>query len=237
MYRLKGVMPKKPIKKDTETYTQNRFEFDYNAAKKGLTEFVEVPIAKTSSTATVWDVLLKATRAERLLSDIDKRDIWEGLAKIVAKFENTQMISTLTSGSTAHAAEAAWDSESATSATIVNDLNELVPIIQEYSDAPLALIGPTTAIAKLYKSNDYGNSPAKLLSPKIDTIISSSLITTKVAFLVPKDPTIAFTGVAEEADQHMWNPDPKTTVLGFTEAVMPFVAESSAVYRLTGVLS
>lgn len=235
MFRLRGVMPKKEIKKDTETYTLNKFEFDYSAAKKGLTEYVEVPISKAASNGTVWDVLLKATRANRLLSDVDKRDIWEGLGKIVAKFENTQMIAALSASNTTHASTAAWDGGSATVSTIANDVNELIPYIQQYSDAELALIVPAGAGSKLQMVNEYGQ-PVNLNS-RITTVISTNLITDKAAYLLPKDPTVAFTGVAQEADQHMWNPDPSTTVLGFTEAVMPFVAESNAVYKITGVLS
>jgi len=235
MFRLRGVMPKKEIKKDTETYTLKKFEFDYNSAKKGLTEFVEVPISSTSSNGTVWDVLLKATRATRLISDIDKRDIWEGLGKIVSKFENTQMLSALSGSSTTHQATATWDGGSATVSSMANDVNELIPYIEEYTNANLALILPAAAASKLQMVNEYGQ-PVNL-NKKVDTIISTSLITDKVGYLVPKDPTIAFTGVAMEADQHIWNPDPSTTVLGFTESVMPFVVESSAVYKITSLLA
>jgi len=235
MFRLKGVMPKREIKKDTETYTKKTMEFDYNSAKKGLTEFVEVPISISSTNGSVYDLLLKVTRAKRLLSDIDKRDIWEALAKITAKFENAQMIGALSAANTTHAATAAWDSGTATVSSIANDINELIPKIDEYSSAELAIIGPTNAMAKLQMSNEYGQRVA--LDKRVTTLISTSLITDKAAYIVPKDSTIAFTGVAEEADQHMWEENPKTMCLGFSEAVMPFVAESNAVYKLTGVLS
>ncbi|WP_064496467.1 hypothetical protein [Methanocaldococcus jannaschii] len=233
------IFQKKKIPEDVEVYNLVQVVFDENAFKKGSMELTEVPIKTTTSPFTVFDINLKVTKARRFVegpnADYNKAQIFEGLAKVVARAENQYSIDALSKNNTAVGASASWNGADTTPDKIANDIIDAKTKIEQYSNAKCALVAPVDAIACFRKIGTQGFSAYDETKDFIKEIIPTNLITDKSAYLVPIDIAILQMGVAVEADQFI---EKKATQVEFifTEAISPMVKEKNGIIKIQKVL-
>ncbi|ACV25353.1 hypothetical protein QIT38_gp13 [Methanocaldococcus fervens tailed virus 1] len=228
---IRKIMPKQKIDKDKEVYTVETIELDESILSETSMEVIEIPYKTSSTSKRIFDLAAKLTRPRRLLTPDNFTKLSLMLAKIITKSENYYGINELLTNSTVESASKSWDA--ATPKDIVKDIQNAVIQIQQYTNAPINMVLPTSKATYFKTPNDYGLSPENLLKGTITNVFITNLVKDK-AILVPADPTVVSFNVAEDLKVDK-KEDLNTAIIWATEAICPSVDLKEAVIVLSGI--
>ncbi|MBP2143974.1 hypothetical protein J2127_001143 [Methanococcus voltae] len=231
---VKKVMPESIIDSASRKYITETINIDDTTIlDKSDMEVINIPYGLSDDVKRIFDLNAKIVRPTRMMTNegISKFSII--LAKIITKSINYHGINELVANGTEKVTTNTWDA--CTINKMVEDVEDGVFEIMEYSSAPINMIVPTSKRKYLNKLNDYGLKAIRELDGTIANIYTSNFLNPDTAVLVPYDASIVTFNKATPLSVDLEVFEKTQTKLIATQAICPSVDDKNGVIVLKGI--